>query len=173
MFWIPKYLNDVRGIDLNQIGKLFWIPFLAMGISNMLGGFISDEILKRKKSLDWARKSVMGFAAILTIPAMFIQYLSSVEWVMVMLVTVFFAHGLWITNYITSISDLFGKKITSTIVGFSGSAGALSALIINPLMGLIIMNYTYQPLWLYAGSMYSVAFILFIFSIPKIRLINM
>lgn len=173
MFWIPKYLNDVRGIDLNQIGKLFWIPFLAMGISNMLGGFISDEILKRKKSLDWARKSVMGFAALLTIPAMFIQYLSSVEWVMVMLVTVFFAHGLWITNYITSISDLFGKKITSTIVGFSGSAGALSALIINPLMGLIIMNFTYQPLWLYAGSMYTVAFILFIFLIPKIRLINM
>lgn len=173
MFWIPKYLNDVRGIDLNQIGKLFWIPFLAMGISNMLGGFISDEILKRKKSLDWARKSVMGVAALLTIPAMFIQYLSSVEWVMVMLVTVFFAHGLWITNYITSISDLFGKKITSTIVGFSGSAGALSALIINPLMGLIIMNFTYQPLWLYAGSMYTVAFILFIFSIPKIRLINM
>ncbi len=173
MFWIPRYLNEVRNVDLVRIGELFWIPFLAMGISNMLGGYISDEILKKTGNLNLARKSVMGIAALLTVPALLIQYLSSVEWVIFMLVMAFFAHGLWITNYITAISDLFGKKVTSTIIGLSGSAGALSALIINPLMGLIISNFTYKPLWLYAGSMYVVAFGLFILGIPKIKSLSL
>lgn len=173
MFWIPKYLSDIRGIDLDQIGNLFWIPFLALGISNMLGGYISDEIFKKTKSLNWARKLVMGFAAIMTVSAIFIQYLNSVQAVITMLFIAFFAHGFWITNYITAISDIFGRKITSTVIGLSGSAGALSSLIINPLMGMIIFSYSYKPLWLYSGVMYSVAFIFFILMIPHIGLLKL
>jgi ACS family hexuronate transporter-like MFS transporter len=172
MFWIPKYLNEVQSIDLNRIGQLFWIPFLGLGISNMLGGYLSDEIYKRTNNLDWARKTVMGIAALMTFSVLFVQNLKSVEWVIFMLFIAFFAHGFWITNYVTAISDLFGKSRTSTIIGLSGSAGALSSLIINPLMGVIISKYTYQPLWIYAGSMYAVAFIFFILFIPKIRSIN-
>jgi ACS family hexuronate transporter-like MFS transporter len=81
----------------------------------------------------------------------------------------FFAHGLWITNYITSISDIFGNRITSTVVGLSGSAGAISALILNPLIGLVVANFSYNPLWWYAGLMYPVAFLMLVILIPKIE----
>ncbi len=169
MFWIPKFLNESRGADLVQIGKLFWIPFMALGLSNVLGGWISDKVLMRTASLDKARKSVMGAAALLTMPAVLVRFIPSVELVIVIMTIAFFAHGLWITNYITAISDIFGKSATSTIVGFSGSAGALSSLIINPIMGLIIMKYSYDPLWVYAGLMYLVCFIGFVIFIPKIK----
>lgn len=169
MFWIPKYLNEVRGADIVQIGKLFWIPFLALGVSNMLGGWISDSIFKKTASLNKARKYVMGFAALLTLPALFVKYAPSTEFVIVIMSVVFFAHGLWITNYITSISDIFGKSSTSTIVGFSGSAGALSGLIINPVIGLIIVRFSYDPMWIYAGFMYILAFVFFVFLIPVIK----
>ena len=108
----------------------------------------------------------------MTACAILIQYLTTVDWVITMLFIAFFAHGFWITNYITAIGDLFGKKSTSTIIGLSGSAGALSSLILNPMMGLIIANFTYKPLWIYAGLMYSVAFIFFILSVPKIQLLT-
>ncbi|WP_273275551.1 MFS transporter [Maribacter polysiphoniae] len=169
MFWIPKYLSDSRGVDLEKIGDLFWIPFLALGLSNMLGGFISDKIFRRTASLDWARKGVMGVAAILTLSALFVKYMPSEEWVIVIMVVAFFAHGLWITNYITAISDTFGKSITSTVIGLSGTAGALSSIIINPLMGKIIQSYSYDPMWIYSGLMYPVAFILFLILMPKIK----
>ncbi len=172
MFWIPKYLNEARGLDIIQIGKLFWIPFLALGVSNMLGGWISDGLLKKTGSLNYARKLVMGIAALLTIPALLIKYVPSVELVILIMAVVFFAHGLWITNYITSISDMFGKSVTSTVIGFSGTAGALSALLINPVIGLIVTKYSYDPMWLYAGSMYMVAFVAFIVLIPKIKLLK-
>ncbi|WP_411029967.1 MFS transporter [Spongiimicrobium sp. 3-5] len=172
MFWIPKYLSDARGVDIVKIGELFWIPFLALGFSNILGGYFSDRILKRTGSLNWARKLVMGIAAFLTLPALFVKYVPSEEWVIGIMVVVFFAHGLWITNYITAISDTFGKNITSTVVGFSGTAGALSAVLVNPLMGKIIANYSYDPMWVYSGLMYGVSFLLFLILMPKISLLR-
>lgn len=169
MFWIPKYLSEFRGVSFERIGSLFWIPFLMLGISNIIGGYLSDYILKKSKSLNIARKSVMGLAACLTIPAVFVQYVSTTEMVIVIMSTVFFAHGLWITNYITAISDIFGKSITSTVVGVSGTAGALSALIVNPLMGVIISSFSYDPLWIYAGLMYGLAFGAIMILIPNIK----
>ena len=84
----------------------------------------------------------------------------------------FFAHGLWITNYITSISDVFGRRVTSTVVGLSGSAGAISALVLNPLIGYIVTNYSYNSLWWYAGLMYPLAFLILLKFIPRIELLD-
>jgi len=169
MFWIPKYLNEARGIGIDQIGDLFWIPFLALGVSNVLGGLVSDSIFKKTNNLNFSRKLIMGIAAVLTLSAILIKYVASIELVIILLSVVFFAHGFWITNYITSISDIFGKSSTSTIVGFSGSAGAISAMVINPLIGVIITKFSYDPLWIYAGSMYLVAFLAFVILIPEIK----
>ena len=169
MFWIPKYLNEVRLIDINSIGNLFWIPFLALGVSNMFGGFVSDRMFQKTGNINSSRKTIMGIAAVLTAPALFVQIAPNVEWVIFIISIAFFAHGLWITNYITSISDIFGNRITSTIIGFSGSAGALSSLILNPVIGLIITKFSYNPIWIYAGAMYSIAFVVFVIFIPKIK----
>ncbi len=169
MFWIPKYLNESRGINLIQIGNLFWMPFLALGVANMFGGWLSDRILIKTSSTNTARKSLMGAAAALTISALAVRYVSSSGMVIAIMCLLFFAHGLWITNYITSISDIFGRHATSTIIGFSGSAGAISSLVINPVMGIIISKYSYDPLWMYCGAMYPVAFLVFVYLIPKIK----
>jgi len=83
-----------------------------------------------------------------------------------------FAHGFWITNYITAISDIFGKNGTSTVVGLSGTAGAVSGLIINPLIGLIVQNYSYSPIWIATGLLYPLAFMLFIIFIRRIQPFN-
>jgi ACS family hexuronate transporter-like MFS transporter len=172
MFWIPKYLNETHGLEIAAVGKLFWIPFLALGFSNILGGWISDTIYLRTSNLNFARKIVMGIAALLMLPVLIIRFTHSPETVILLLSIAFFAHGLWITNYITSISDLFGRKVNSTIIGLSGTAGAVSAFIINPVIGLIITHISYNPMWIYAGLMYPVAYIGFIIIVPKIRLLE-
>jgi len=170
MFWIPKYLSDARGMPLDAIGYITWIPFLALGIANIAGGWFSDIAFNRSGSVNLARKLVMGIGAALTIPVAFINGMHSITLIVVVMSLAFFAHGLWITNYITSISDVFGKSSTSTIVGLSGSAGAISSLVINPLTGYIVSEFSYMPLWMYAGVMYPVAFIIFLVFLPKIQL---
>lgn len=172
MFWIPKFLNETKNVSLDMIGNLFWIPFIALGISNVLGGYFSDTILKKTGNVNLSRKLAMGIAALLTIAAIFVQNTSSISAIIILLCIAFFAHGIWITNYITSISDIFGRSASSTIVGLSGSAGAISSLLINPFMGVIIAKFSYNPLWVYAGIMYPLAFLLFTVLVPKIKAIN-
>jgi ACS family hexuronate transporter-like MFS transporter len=79
-----------------------------------------------------------------------------------------FAHGFWITNYITVTSELFGKNATSTVVGISGSAGAIAGLLLNPLIGRIVENYSYLPMWIASGIMYPLGFIVLLLTIRKI-----
>jgi ACS family hexuronate transporter-like MFS transporter len=169
MFWIPKYLSEVRNVPFQEIGNLFWVPFLALGISNVLGGFISDKLVKAGFTINKARKMVMGIAAALTLAVPLTEYVSSV-YVAVGLMTLYmFAHGFWITNYITSISDVFGQKATSTVVGLSGTAGAISSLLLNPMIGKIVQEYSYKPMWIACGILYPLAFIGFMLLIPRIK----
>lgn len=168
MFWIPKYLSEVRHVPFEEIGGLFWIPFLALGISNILGGYFSDNLIKRNITTDRARKIVMGFAAALTLAVPLTEFTSSVAIAVALMALYMFAHGCWITNYITAISDVFGSRATSTVVGLSGTAGALSSLILNPMIGKIIGEYTYKPLWIACGLLYPIAFVAFILLIPRL-----
>jgi ACS family hexuronate transporter-like MFS transporter len=172
MFWAPKYLHQERNISFERIGNLFWVPFLALGVSNIIGGWFSDKLVQNNFSVNRARKTVMGIAAIITIAAPFIAWVSSVEMAIALMAAVMFAHGFWITNYITAISDVFGANGTATVVGLSGTAGAISGLIINPLIGLIVQSYSYTPIWMVSGLMYPLAFLLFVIFIPRIRPLN-
>lgn len=174
MFWIPKYLNEERDLSFESIGNVFWIPFLALGISNILGGWISDRLIKRYHfSVDRARKIVMGVAAVLTMVAPLVVWVESIEMAIFMMSIIMFAHGFWITNYITAISEMFGSVATATVVGLSGTGGAIAGLILNPVIGLVVQNYSYTPLWILSGLMYPLAFLLFILAIRKIRLLNL
>ncbi|PSL33809.1 MFS transporter [Dyadobacter jiangsuensis] len=168
MFWIPKYLAEVRHVPFEQIGNLFWIPFLALGVSNILGGYFSDSLIRRNISTDRARKIVMGCAAALTLAVPLTEFTTSLAVAVGLMALYMFAHGCWITNYITAISDVFGSRATSTVVGLSGTAGALSSLILNPMIGKIIAGYTYKPLWIASGLLYPIAFAAFISLIPRL-----
>jgi len=169
MFWIPKYLNAERDVSFERVGELLWIPFFALGVSNMFGGWVSDKLIRSGVSTDKARKSVMGIAALLTMTAPLTATVSSVGMAIFFMSVIMLAHGFWITNYITITSELFGKNATSTMVGMAGSAGAIAGLIINPLIGVIVQNHSYLPLWIASGMLYPLAFILLVIFIRNIR----
>jgi MFS transporter, ACS family, hexuronate transporter len=169
MFWIPKFMSESRHIPIETIGKLFWIPFLVLGLSNILGGYLSDKIFKKTSSINIARKSLMAIAAALTLSVIFIQKVDSAYSVIALISIFFFAHGLWITNYSTAVGDVFGSKATSTMFGLTGTFGAISAFMVNRAIGYVVTNYSYNPLWIWAGLMYPVAFVLFAVSMPKIK----
>jgi ACS family hexuronate transporter-like MFS transporter len=169
MFWIPKFMSESRGISLDVIGKLFWIPFMVLGLSNILGGYLSDKIFKKTLNINLARKSLMAIAALLTVSVLFIQNADTAYSVIALLSVFFFAHGLWITNYSTAIGDVFGSKATSTMFGLTGTFGALTAFFVNRGIGWVVTNYSYNPLWIWAGLMYPLAFIVLMVFMPKIK----
>jgi len=169
MFWIPKYLSEVRSVSFERIGGLFWIPFLALGISNMLGGWLSDKLISGGILVNKARKTIMGIAAVITMFTALTPVVSNVEMAIFLISLFMFAHGFWITNYITVTSEVFGKNGTSTVVGISGTAGAVAGMLINPLIGNVVENFSYTPLWIMTGVLYPLGFMVLLITIPRIR----
>ena len=169
MFWTPKFLSEYRNMSLDSINRYLWIPYLALGVSNIAGGFLSDIVFSRTSSLNLARKSIMGVAAILTVSVLSVPYITSSALIITIITIFFFAHGLWITNYVTAIGDIFGKDGVSTIVGLSGTAGALSGTLSSIVIGFVVTAISYDPLWIWAGIIYPLTFIFMIIFIPVIK----
>jgi ACS family glucarate transporter-like MFS transporter len=46
--WFYIYLSDVRGVDLKRSGWLTTLPFIAMAVGSLLGGWLSDAITKAR-----------------------------------------------------------------------------------------------------------------------------
>jgi MFS transporter, ACS family, hexuronate transporter len=157
MFWIPKYLHEERGADMDMIGKRTWIPFLALGLSNAAGGWVSDRLVRAGLSTLAARRTVMAVAAAVTVASSFTGHVKTVEMALVMMTLLMFAHGFWITNYITLISDRFPKSAVGTVVGFAGAVGAVGGILANWNTGWIVDRFSYGPLWLASGIMYPLA----------------
>lgn len=158
MFWIPKYLNAERGASQQQIGDLTWIPFLALGISNAAGGWASDRLVRRGLAALTARKTIMGAAAVVTMVSSLTGWVKSLEMALAMMSLLMFAHGFWITNYVTLIGDRFPKSAVGTVMGFAGTCGALGGILANTATGTIVSHVGYGPLWLASGLLYPLAF---------------
>ncbi|MCX7886350.1 MAG: MFS transporter [Verrucomicrobiae bacterium] len=165
MFWIPKYLSDARGASQQQIGAVTWIPFLALGISNALGGWLSDALIQRGLSPMTARKTVMAVAALVTTASGLTGMVRTIEIALAMMTLLMFAHGFWITNYIALISDRFPKTAVGTVVGFAGTVGALGGILANTGTGWIVDKFSYGPLWIASGLMYPLAFLVLVATI--------
>ena len=117
MFWIPKYLSAERHATQEQIGLLTWIPFLALGFSNALGGWVSDGLIRRGMPALSARKLIMAAAALLTLASSLTGRVQSIGLALAMMALLMLAHGFWITNYVTLIGDRFPHGAVGTVMG--------------------------------------------------------
>ncbi len=169
MFWIPKYLNSERGVSLEMIGKLSWIPFLALGISNVVGGLASDGLIRGGIPAFKARRLVMAGAALLTVASSLAGRVKGLEAALVMMSLLMFAHGFWITNYVTLISERFPKGAVGTVMGFSGAVGAVGGMLANTAIGWCVDRFHYGPVWLASGLMYPAAFGVLLLTIGATR----
>ena len=158
MFWIPKYLSQERGASQQVIGELSWIPFLALGLSNVFGGWLSDYLVRKGFGALAARRWIMAGAAALTMASSLTGKVGSVTAALAMMALLMLAHGFWVTNYITLISERFPQNAIGTVTGFTGAIGALGGILANTSIGWVVDHFSYGPVWLVSGFMYPLAF---------------
>ncbi len=172
MFWIPQYLSAERSATLADIGRLAWIPFLTLDIANMLGGFVSDRLVRAGWSIGAARKTVMGVAAMLTPISILSMYVERMDVAVGLMAVQMFAHGFWITNYITLTGDLLPPRSVGTVVGLCGCAGGLSGFVTTKLVGVIVDRFSFVPVFIAAGVLYPIGFLVILLTIGKVQRIG-
>ena len=157
MFWIPQYLSREHGASLETIGKLTWIPFLMLGISSILAGFLSDRLIRKGWNLADARRRVMICAAFVTPVSILSIVGGSALSATLLLSVLLFAHGFWMTNFMALCGDLFPSRNVATVVGTTGAAGALGGVLFNLGVGRSIDAFGYTPAIVFCGGAYLVA----------------
>lgn len=173
MFWIPQYLSRERGASLEEIGRLAWIPFLTLGISSLLGGAVSDWLVRRGWSIDKARKTVMAAAAFLTPVSILALVAPDSFWAVVLLAVLMFAHGFWMTNYMTMIGDLFPASSVGTVVGLTGTAGGVAGFLSSLAVGRIVEAVSFTPVLLTCGVLYPIGLVVLLVTVPHVERLTM
>ncbi|MCW5980480.1 MAG: MFS transporter [Bryobacteraceae bacterium] len=159
MFWIPQYLHRERGASLEEIGRLAWIPFLMLGLSSPVGGAASDALVRRGWSASRARKTVMAAAAFLTPASVAALAAPDMVWALLLMSALMFAHGFWMTNYMTLIGDRFPSSV-GTVVGITGTFGGLGGFLSSLLVGRVVEAYSFAPVFVVCGVLYPVGLLI-------------
>ena len=130
MFWLPKYLLDVRGFNIKGVGSVAWIPFAAAALGCLVGGGLSSWLLHRGYSVNASRKIALGMSAAMMPCVMLVPY-ASVPWVIVLFSVAFFGQQSWSTLVMILPTDLFPRHALGTVAGFVGLGGALGGVVLG------------------------------------------
>ena len=172
IFWLPKYLNDVRGLNIQQIGAYAWIPYAFAGAGSFIGGWLSSFLIKRNMSLDLARKIPLGIAAAM-LPASLLITGASLNMSIFFFSMAMFGHQSWSTIIQTLTADMFPSKIVGSVAGLVGCVGTYGAMLFSLFVSYLIGNFGYTPAFLLAGLLHPISFFIVLIVIKKIELVKM
>jgi ACS family hexuronate transporter-like MFS transporter len=159
MFWIPQYLSRERGLSLTAIGSLTWIPFFALGATNIAAGRLSDALVARGWAPRRARLGLMLVAAMLTPASFLASQAGTVATAIALMSVLMLAHGIWIANFVTLIGDSVEPHEVATAVGLTGTAGGIAGMLSNLLTGPLVDRFSFAPVFLATGVVYPIAWL--------------
>jgi sugar phosphate permease len=125
--WYPTYLREYRGLSIVALG--FWgsIPLLAGMAGDVVGGWISDMILKRTGKANLARRGVAapGFllAGAFLLPAAMVG--DATTSILCLATSFFFLE--WVIGPAWAVPMDVGGRFSGTVTGVMNMAGALAA----------------------------------------------
>lgn len=153
--WYPLYLVQARHMSVLKVGFFAAVPGLCGGIGGILGGVISDSLLRRGWSVSFARKLPIMAGMALSMTMVACNY-AHAQWVMLLWMSVaFFGKGVGALGW-TVISDTSPK-------GMVGMNGALFNLFGNTagITTPLIIGYIVAKTHSYNGALIFVSLIAF------------
>jgi MFS transporter, ACS family, aldohexuronate transporter len=140
VFWLPKWLNESRGMDMKHIGLPLVVIYALASAGSIGGGWISSRLLRSGWSVNAARKTAMLICACCVLPIAFVPQVDNL-WVAVGIVGLAAAaHQGWAANLFTAASDLFPRRALGAVVGIAGMAGAVGGMLFSEVIGQMLQH---------------------------------
>jgi ACS family hexuronate transporter-like MFS transporter len=140
LFWLPKWLNESRGMDMRHIGAPLVVIYAVAAVGSVGGGWISSTLLRSGWSVNAARKTAMLICACGVLPSAFVSQVDNL-WVAVGIIGLAAAAHLgWNANLFTMASDLFPRRALGVVVGIGGMAGAVGAVLFSEVIGQVLQR---------------------------------
>jgi len=168
IFWLPKYLGDVRHLNIQAIGYYAWIPYAFAGAGSLLGGWLSSYLIRRGCTLSRSRKIALGISALL-MPVSLLIVSSPLAYAIIFFSMAMFAHQFWSANVQTLPADIFPADVVGSVGGLLGSAGSFGGMLFGFLVGRLIGEHGYGLAFIVAGVLHPLSFLLIVIALRKIE----
>jgi ACS family D-galactonate transporter-like MFS transporter len=135
--WFPTYLVTARGMTFIQAGYMTSLPYIGASIGVLIGGWISDTILKRTGSPNLARKLpiVSGMLLASTITAANYVPADNNAAVILIMSIAFFGQGMTNLGW-TVLSDVAPKKLIGLSAGIFNFSANLAGIVTPLVIGI-------------------------------------
>jgi MFS transporter, ACS family, glucarate transporter len=137
--WFPVYLVQARGMSILKAGLIASIPAICGFLGGLLGGVMSDWMLKRGYSLSAARKTPIVLGMILSIAMIACNYTDVVALVVFFMALSFFGKGVGALGWAV-MSDAAPREITGLAGGVFNMCGNISSITTPIIIGYIIQT---------------------------------
>jgi ACS family hexuronate transporter-like MFS transporter len=169
LFWLPKYLYDVRHFDTKQVGYFAWIPYAAAGVGSLLGGWFSSRLIQRGRSVDFSRKLALGLSAAV-MPLIFFVTQSPVEIAIVLFSIAFAGQQSWSTLVMILPADIFPHRAVGSVAGLVGFGGAMGGVVFGLVVGYLLDHgFGYGVVFGIVSTLHVIAFAVILLSVRVVQ----
>jgi MFS family permease len=136
--WQPEYFSEVYGIPYKDSWILTGLPFAFGAVGSLLGGVLSDRLIRRTGSRRWGR-SVMGVVGFgLAGLCVFAAGLTSTWWQAVALLCLASLFNDLAIPVIWAVCADIGGRFVGTVAGLMNMVGAVGAILCPMLIPLLL-----------------------------------
>ncbi|MEJ7138008.1 MFS transporter [Amphibiibacter pelophylacis] len=135
--WFPVYLVKQRGMSIMEAGFLASIPAICGFAGGVLGGMISDALLRRSGSLTFARKMPIIGGMLLSMVMVLCNYTDSQILVVTFMALAFFGKGVGALGWAV-MADVAPREISGLSGGLFNMFGNLSGIVTPIVIGYIV-----------------------------------
>ncbi len=167
--WLPDYLVTVRHLTILKAGLYSSLPYLVWGISQPVGGWIADRLIRRGWDETRSRKGVITaafMAGLLLIPAARVQNAHAA----IILVMGASLVGLATGNLFGVVQSCAPPEEVGVWTGFENFAGNIAGVIAPALTGLLIARTgSYSPGFAIAALILVTGLLAYWFIVGKLQ----
>jgi ACS family glucarate transporter-like MFS transporter len=135
--WFPIYLTQTRHVSIVKAGFLAALPALCGFVGGILGGVVSDRLLRSGHSLTRARKVPIVVGMLLAMSMVACNYAQTSLTVMLLMSLAFFGKGFGALGW-TVISDTSPRKLIGINGGLFNLIGNLAGVTTPIVLGFIV-----------------------------------
>ena len=135
--WFPIYLVQQRGLSILHAGMMTAVPAICGFAGGIVGGVLSDEILRRTGSLTIARKAPILIGMTMAALIVACNFTTSQVAVMVLMSMAFFGKGLAALGW-TVVSDVSPKELVGVTGGVFNTVGNIPGIVTPIVIGYIV-----------------------------------
>jgi ACS family glucarate transporter-like MFS transporter len=171
--WFPLYLVQQRGMSVLRAGLAASLPAICGFVGGILGGLVSDRLLKRGFSLTVARKVPIVTGMLLSTSMILCNYMESSTVIVSIMALAFFGKGIGSLGWAV-VSDTSPKQIAGLSGGLFNTFGNVAAITTPIIIGYIVQwTGSYNGALVFVAANAVTAIVAYLFIVGEIKRVEL